>query len=243
MPQPACILIADDDPEIRIMVKVVVEKAGYRTVLVENGFQAVQAVRTSSLDLLVMDVMMPGMDGFEACRQIRAFSDLPIILLTVRSEEDDLVNGLTAGAFDYLTKPFRPRELVARIQTQLQRSRAHNPDRPVEQSRTLVYADLSLDLRNREVLLGGQRLNITVMGYHLLEYFLNRIGEVISKDQLQREVWDYPDTVDGKNMIEAAIKRLRKELGDDSRDPRYIKTVWGVGYKFGEKPVHRPSER
>ena len=233
MPQPACILIADDDPEIRHMVKLVVEKAGFHSVLVEDGLQAVRAVREGGADLLVMDVMMPVMDGFEATRAIRAFSDLPIILLTVRGEEDDLVTGLTAGAFDFLTKPFRPRELVARIQAQLKRSGASADGHP----RVLVYEDLSLDPRSREVLRGGQPLNITAMGYTLLEYLMNRAGMVVSKEELLREVWSYSETENGSNMVEAAVKRLRKELGDDSRQPRFIKTVWGVGYKFGEKPA------
>jgi DNA-binding response OmpR family regulator len=228
MEQSACILIADDDAHIRATVKLVVEKAGYSTVVVENGFLAVQVCRERSVDLAVMDMIMPVMDGLEACRTIRQFSDMPVILLTARSDEDSIVSGFNAGAYDYLTKPFRPRELVARIKTLLERAR------PVlAVNAPISFADLMLDPRSRVITRGGEALNITAMGYQILEYLMRHNGEVVSKEDLLREVWASSDPVGGRNMVEAAIKRLRHELRDDPHQPKYIKTVWGVGYRFG----------
>lgn len=226
--QPVSILVVDDQPDIRAMVKMVLEKAGYQTCLFENGAQAVAAARELAPDCIVMDVVMPVMDGLEACRQIREFSQVPILLLSARGEEDDLVDGFNAGAYDYMIKPFRPRELVARVQTHLKRSAAR--PRPTD---NLVFDDLVLDPRAQQVRIAGRPIDVTSIGYHLLEYFLRHPGEVISKEQLLRDVWQYTAPVNGGNMVEAAIKRLRKELNDSSREPRYIKTVWGSGYRLG----------
>jgi len=230
MQQSACILIVDDDPQIRATVRMVVEKAGFQSLVVENGLQAVQACRENTIDLVVMDVMMPVLDGLQACRSIRRFSSVPVILLTARSEEDDLVLGFSAGAYDFLTKPFRPRELIARIQALLNRASPQPDSLPGP----IVYGDLVLDPRSREVTRGGEQINVTAMGYQILEYLMLHTGEVVSKETLLRDVWSYADPVGGHNMVEAAIKRLRHELNDDPREPRYIKTIWGVGYRFGE---------
>lgn len=229
MQPPACILIVDDESELRTMLRLLMEKSGYRTLQAENGARAVHLCRENPVDAIIMDVMMPVMDGMEACRIIRSFSDVPIILLTVQSEEDDLIKGFSAGAYDYLTKPFRTRELVARVQSLLKRVHL----RPPVPGRKLVHGDLSLDPRTRMVLLGSEPVEISAMGYQILEYFMQHAGEVISKEVLLREIWAYEDPVGGKNMVEAAIKRLRRELRDDPRDPHYIRTIWGVGYRFG----------
>lgn len=231
--QSACILVVDDQNELRAMVKMVLEKAGYRTEQAENGAAALSRVRagfdgSGPVDLVVMDVVMPVMDGLEACRRIREFSQVPVLLLSARGEEDDLVDGFNAGAYDYMIKPFRPRELVARVQTHLKRAEA----RPAPSER-LVYDDLDLDAKAHQVYVHGAPVDITAIGFHLLEYFLRHPGEVVSKEVLLREVWAYASPVNANNMVEAAIKRLRKELGDDSRSPRYIKTIWGSGYRLG----------
>jgi DNA-binding response OmpR family regulator len=226
---PAKILITDDDAGIREMVRVTVEKAGYRTLQAQNGAEALRIVREQALDLLIMDVNMPELDGLETIRAIRQFSDLPIILLTVLSDEEHVVTGFQAGAYDYLTKPFRPRELLARVDALLRRSAMQT--RPAS-SANLTYADLELDQRAQQVLKNGRPVETTAMGYQILEYFMRRPGQLISKEDLLRDVWDQP--VGGHNMVEAAIKRLRRELDDDPREPRYIKTIWGAGYRFGD---------
>lgn len=237
MAQSPCILIVDDESEIRTMLKMMLERAGFQTEEAENGLQAVRRCQAEPPpDLVVMDVAMPVMDGIEACRCIRAFSTLPVILLTVCDEEETLLAGFGAGAYDFLTKPFRPRELLARVNALLERARpARQPEAAlpaVKENSSLRYADLVLDPRRHEVRRGGATLNITASGFHLLMYFMSRPGEVITKESLLRDVWGCTGEKD--NMVEAAIKRLRKELGDDPRHPRYIKTVWGVGYRFGE---------
>lgn len=225
---PACILVVDDQPDLRAMLKMALEKAGYQIREAENGEKALRVLREQKIDCVVMDVVMPVMDGLEACRRLREFSRVPVLLLSARDAEEDLVEGLNAGAYDYMIKPFRPRELVARIQSHIKRAEMH-----VEPPRLLQYDDLSLDSMARQVYVAGERVDVTVMGYNLLEYFMLHPGEVVSKDTLLREVWAYAEPVNGTNMVEAAIKRLRKELRDDSRSPRYIKTIWGLGYRFG----------
>ncbi len=231
MEQKVCILVADDDPEIRGMVMIVLEKAGFKALQAENGLAAIQMIQQQPIDLVLMDVMMPVLDGIQSCRRIRQFSDIPIIFLTVQAEEEVLAEAFSAGAHDYIYKPFRPKELVVRIQAVLQRSSYH----AVPPSTCMVYLELELDPKTRVVRKAGSPLNVTQMGYHLIEYFMRHMGEVVSKTDLLRDVWDYADTQGGDNMVEAAIKRLRKDLQDDSREPRYIKTIWGMGYRFGEK--------
>jgi DNA-binding response OmpR family regulator len=218
------------------MLRMVLEKAGYRTQEAENGAQALEIARACAVDCVVMDVVMPVMDGLEACRTIRQFSQVPVLLLSARGEEDDLVEGFTAGAYDYMIKPFRPRELVARVGMHLKRAAesARPPaDRDGSPANRLEFLDLILDARARQVFVAGEPVDMTVTGYSLLEYFMRHPAEVISKEVLLREVWADNSPVNGKNMVEAAIKRLRKELRDDSRNPRYIKTVWGLGYRLG----------
>jgi DNA-binding response OmpR family regulator len=198
MPQSACILIADDDAEIRALVQTVLEKAGYRTAQVENGYQALQTCREQAVDLVVMDVMMPVMDGLEACRKIRRFSNVPVILLTVHADENALVNGFEAGALDYLAKPFRPRELLARIKVQLDHAPARQSPRAPNK---LTYQSLVLDRRTHEVRVDGLVAPVSATSYQLLEYFLRRPGEVVSKTDLLRDVWAYSDPVGGRNMV------------------------------------------
>ncbi len=230
---PACILFADDEPEIRGMVKLVLEKAGFQVLMAENGSQALKLFTENEVDLVLLDMMMPVMDGYETCRHIRDISEVPVIFLTVRAEEEDLVKGFAVGAHDYVAKPFRPRELVARIQAALQRSSVRQAGAQRINSR-LLFEDLELDLKTHEVFKNGAPIPVTAMGYHLLEYFMLHRGQVVSKIDLMREVWGTLSQTGNDNMIEAAIKRLRKDLGDDSREPRYIKTIWGVGYRFGD---------
>lgn len=244
--QPARILVVDDQSDIRAMVKMVLTKAGYSTVEAANGAQAVEAARATQFDCVVMDVVMPVMDGLQACRSIREFSQTPVLLLSARGEEDDLIEGFNAGAYDYMIKPFRPRELVARVQMHIQRAAeaaaaaaeaataaaaeavtaAGSPER-------LSFDDLSLDLRAQQIYVAGQAVDVTTTSLRLLEHFMLRPGVVISKDELLRDIWNFAAPLKGDNMVEAAIKRLRKDLRDDSRSPRYIKTVWGSGYRLG----------
>jgi DNA-binding response OmpR family regulator len=232
MEQAECILVVDDDTEIRSMVRMVLEKAGFHVITAVNGLEAVNRVREDALDLVLMDVSMPVMDGFKACRQIRLFSDIPVVFLTIQAEEEALVNGFEAGAFDYIEKPFRAKELIARIRSILQRS----PRRPNLRVERLTYENLTLDLKTREVFCDGELLPMTRMGYQLLEYFLLHVGEVVGKADLLRDVWASQLDMEGSdNMVEAAIKRLRKDMHDDSRNPHYLKTIWGMGYRFGEK--------
>lgn len=223
-----CILVVDDEPALRTMVRMILERAGYQVFLAENGEEALRLYQEHPADLVLLDVMMPVMDGVETCRRLRQISKVPVIFLTVRWDEEDLVTGFDVGAVDYIAKPFRPRELTARIQAALQRL-------PVRPAVRLAYHDLELDPKTRQVRQDGKLLSITPQGYLLLEFFLMRPGEVISKADLLRAVWAYTDPIGAGNMVEAAIKRLRQDLQDDSRNPRYIRTIWRSGYQLGNK--------
>lgn len=223
-----CILVVDDEAELRTMVRMVLERAGYQVLLAGDGQEALRLFQENPADLVLLDVMMPVMDGVETCRLLRKVSNVPVIFLTVRWDEEDLVMGFDAGAIDYIDKPFRPRELTARIQAALQRA-------PVRPKTRLTYLDLTLDPKTRQVRRENKLLAITPQGFLLLEYFLMHQGEVVSKADLLRAVWAYIEPIGAGNMVEAAIKRLRHDLQDDSRDPRYIRTVWRSGYQMGEK--------
>jgi DNA-binding response OmpR family regulator len=223
------ILYADDDPLTRDILQKVLQASGYHVLLAENGKKAIQILQARTVDLVLLDIMMPGLDGYQTCRAIRAFSAVPIIFLSAMGEEDDLVCGFQAGAYDYIIKPFRPRELIARIEAVLQRAQPA----PVNDY-ILTHKDLTLNLRSHEASLRGKSLNLSPTSFQLLEYFMRNTGALLTKSALLHSVWESAHPIQGENMVEAAIKRLRRELGDDPREPKYIHTVWGRGYRFGD---------
>ncbi len=227
------ILVVDDDAEIRQLLKAYLEKHGLRASTAENGIAMRDVLSKSNIDLIVLDLMMPGEDGLTLCRKLRAGSHTPIIMLTALGEETDRIVGLEMGADDYLAKPFNPRELLARITSVLRRSRML-PDSAVqsEPKGELHFAGLTLDTVARH-LISTEGIVIPLSGgeYRLLRVFLNRPNRVMSRDQLL-------ELVSGKEAgpydrsIDVQVGRLRKRLGDDSREPRLIKTVRSAGYVF-----------
>jgi DNA-binding response OmpR family regulator len=226
--QKKMILFADDDPLTQEMVKQVLESAGYAVLLAESGMEAVQIVQQEPVNLVLLDIMMPVMDGYETCQAIQEISSVPIIFLTALIDEEEIVNCFTMGAYDCITKPFRARELVARIKAVLQRA----PGAPNPCGRILTCKDLVLDQKSRRVRKNGSLLNLSPTSYQLLGYFMLHPGQLVTKGDLLHNVWSSQHPVGGDNMVEAAIKRLRKELGDDPRNQYYIKTIWGQGYRF-----------
>jgi DNA-binding response OmpR family regulator len=222
------ILFADDDPLTQEMVKQVLESAGYAVLLAESGMEAVQIVQQEPVNLVLLDIMMPVMDGYETCQAIQEISSVPIIFLTALIDEEEIVNCFAMGAYDCITKPFRARELVARIKAVLQRA----PETPAVREQILMCKELMLNRNTCQVRKNGILLNLSPISFQLLEYFMLNPGKRITKTDLLKHVWSFPNPIGGDNMVEAAVKRLRKELEDNSREPRYIRTEWGSGYRF-----------
>lgn len=224
----ATVLLVDDDPKIRDLLRLYVEREGHRTLIAADGEMAVASALRSRPDLVVLDVMLPGLDGFEVARRIREASDVPILLLTARSGDSDKVVGLDLGADDYVVKPFSPRELMARIRALLRRRRQEaDADEPI-----LVAGGLEVDPNAVEVRLDGSALDLTPFEFRLLVGLMRRPGRVFSRDDLIDAIHgdDDPGIID--RTIDVHLGRLRRKLGDDANDPRFIATVRTVGYKF-----------
>ena len=228
----ATILVVDDDPKIRELLGLYVERDGHRAVFADDGVEALAAARQQRPGLIVLDVMLPGLDGFEICRRLRDESDVPIVLLTARSGDSDKVVGLDLGADDYVVKPFSPRELMARIRVQLRRSARQTEPEPM-----LAAAGLTLDPGRVEVALDGRRVELTHTEFELLHTLMRRDGQVFTRDDLVAAVYsDDPGIVD--RTIDVHVGRLRRKLGDRADTPRFIGTIRSVGYKF-IAPVER----
>ena len=220
------ILIVDDEKSIRNLVRSYLESDGYRVLEADNGEDAVRLTREQTPDLVVLDVGMPVLDGIDALREMRTFSDVYVVMLTARAEEVDKLIGLSVGADDYLTKPFSPRELVARIKAVLRRQRSAAP--PVD---TLVFATLQIDRGRREVTVADKPVELTTLEFDLLVALASQPGRVFSRGQLIEAIWGW-DYFGDERVVDVHIRKLRKALGDDATEPRIIGTVRGVGYKF-----------
>ncbi|HEX6724822.1 MAG TPA: response regulator transcription factor [Gaiella sp.] len=222
----ATILVVDDDPIVRDVVVRYLERDGHRTLVAEDGHRAEELLRDERLDLVVLDVMLPGKDGLALCRSIRPSSSLPVILLTARGEEADRIVGLELGADDYVTKPFSPRELAARVRALLRRASA-SPDPPA----TLAFGDVVLDGGTREVRRAGEAVNLTAKEFDLLWFLASNTRRVFSRDQLMVSVWGYEPALDS-GTVTVHVRRLRKKVEADPARPRHLQTVWGVGYRL-----------
>lgn len=222
------ILIVDDEASIRRLVRSYLESENYEVLEGENGEQAVEKARSAHPDLIVLDVGMPVLDGIEALRSIRTFSDVYVVMLTARSDEVDKLIGLSVGADDYLTKPFSPRELVARIKAVLRRSRGVGPTAGADQ---IQFGDLIIDLARRQVTAEGQPVELTTLEFDLLTALAAQPGRVFSRRQLIEAIWGW-DYFGDERVVDVHIRKLRKALADDAGEPRFVGTVRGVGYKF-----------
>ena len=216
------ILIVDDEPPIQDLVRGYLEREGYDTQSAADGPTAIALARDGPFDVIVLDVMLPGLDGIEVCRQVRTFSDAYVLMLTARSEEMDKLVGLAVGADDYLTKPFSPRELVARVKALLRRPRSVAVAQPI--------TGLVVDPARRRVTLDGQELDLTRTEFDLLAVLVRDPGVVVQRAALLEAVWG-PD-YDDDHLIDVHIANLRRKLGDRADAPRFIETVRGVGYRI-----------
>jgi DNA-binding response OmpR family regulator len=221
------ILVVDDEPIVREVVVRYLERDGFRTLEASSGDEAQHLLEREPPALIVLDVMLPGIDGFELCRWIRSRSDLPILMLTARGEEADRIVGLELGADDYLTKPFSPRELAVRVRNLLRR--AANPY--TDGGGALQFDDVEIDAATREVRKSGERLKLTLKEFDLLWFLAAHPRRVYSRDQLMDEVWGYRSELD-TGTVTVHVRRLREKIEDDPARPRHLETVWGVGYRL-----------
>ena len=222
----ATVLVVDDEPIVREVVVRYLAREGYQTIEAADGDSARGAIESAGPDLVVLDVMLPGADGLELCRWIRARSELPVIMLTARGEEADRIVGLELGADDYVTKPFSPRELAARVRSVLRRSTPASP-----RTERLTFGDVELERATREALKGGVEVRLTAKEFDLLWFLASHPRRVFSRDQLMASVWGYTAALD-TGTVTVHVRRLREKVEADPSKPQYLETVWGVGYRL-----------
>jgi DNA-binding response OmpR family regulator len=220
------VLVVDDEPIVREVVVRYLEREGYRTLEAEDGDRARELVERDPPNLIVLDIMLPGTDGLSLCRWIRSRSELPVILLTARGEEADRIVGLELGADDYVTKPFSPRELAARVRTVLRRAAP-----PIVGEARVLVGELEIDANTREVTRAGEPLKLTAREFDLLWFLASNRRRVFSRDQLMDRVWGYEAAVD-TGTVTVHVRRLREKIEKDPSRPELLETVWGVGYRF-----------
>ncbi len=222
------ILIVDDEPRMIKFIRLNLDLEGYRVIEASNGLAALEKVRTELPDLVLLDVMMPEMNGFETLERIREISNVPVIMLTVKADEEDKVRGLEMGADDYVTKPFSPRELSSRIKAVLRRTEMPSL---VEKTATRIDDDLSIDFNQREVIVRGERIKLRPTEHRLLYHLVNNAGWVMTHEMLLSKVWGYAYR-DDTQLLRLYITYLRQKIEPDPSNPRYIFTERGLGYRF-----------
>ena len=219
------VLVVDDEPIVREVVVGYLRRDGFRTLEAADGERACELAAAERPDLVVLDLMLPKLDGLAACRRIRAQSDVPVIMLTARGEEADRIVGLELGADDYVTKPFSPRELAARVRSVLRRSQ------PAERAERLAFDGLEIDGAAREVFRDRALVRTTAKEFDLLWFLASHPRRVFSRDQLMARVWGYEAAYD-TGTVTVHVRRLREKIEADPSRPRFLETVWGVGYRF-----------
>jgi DNA-binding response OmpR family regulator len=226
------ILIVEDDKKTASLVALYLEREGFQTILASNGLQALEMAQRYKPAFVILDLMLPKLDGWEVCRQLRTTSNVPILMLTARGEEIDRVSGFTLGADDYVAKPFSPRELVARVKAILRRAR---PETPLGKN-FLSHGKLALDLEKRKVTLNDHMLSLTPHEYKLLQALMSAPGRVFTRSELLDHLYPGGEEVIDR-VIDVHIGKLREKVEQDAANPRYILTVRGVGYQFAEDKV------
>lgn len=221
------ILIADDDPSILKLMTIYLKQAGYEPILASDGKEALSLVEAEDPALVILDIRMPGMNGFEVCRHIRASSDIPIIMLTISNQDEDVLQGLKSGADDYVTKPFSVEVLLARIQAVLRRTKF-----PEEVARPEFHSgELVIDFEQHRVSVAGKEVKLTATEYKILSLLASNAGRVFTQDQLLEKVWGWEYRGES-HILQVSISRLREKIENNPRDPKYILTRVGIGYSF-----------
>jgi len=231
------ILIIDDEKEIRDLIGIYLTNEGYNVLKAADGMEGLNYLEENTVHLVVLDIMMPRLDGIQACMKIRESRNVPIIMLSAKSQDMDKIMGLTTGADDYVTKPFQPLELVARIKSQLRRYLRFNQmdgnlqGNAVQQMDVISLDDLLINISTHEVTVEGKEIKLTPREFAILELLARNPGVVFSTEKIYERVWNEP-FYESENTVMVHIRNLREKLENNPRTPRYIKTVWGVGYKI-----------
>ena len=228
------ILVVDDDVRILRMIRRILELEGYRVLIASNGEAALDVFCEGNPNLVLLDIMLPGIDGYAVCRGIREFSQIPIIMVTAKSNEEEKVQGLEAGADDYVTKPFSSAELAARVRAVLRRSRVWDK-RPEP---AFHYNDIEIDFAAQRVTLDSQEINLTATEYRLISYLARNAGRVVTPDQILENVWN-EEYLGETHLLQVNMARLRQKLKEDTRDSRYILTKPVIGYTMAKKMLTR----
>ncbi|UPK47197.1 response regulator transcription factor [Paenibacillus pabuli] len=228
--QPATILLVDDEQDIIKLMEIYFGNEGYRVLTASDGIEALEQLNKESIDLIILDVMMPNMDGIEACMKIREEQKMPIIMLSAKSMDMDKITGLSIGADDYVTKPFNPLELVARAKSQLRRYHTFNEGRE-NKEHEWVIDDLVINTDTHEVWVDEQPVRLTPREFAVLELLARHQGSVLSMEQIYRQVWK-EEFMESNNTVMVHIRKIREKIELDSKHPKFIQTVWGVGYKM-----------
>jgi len=224
------ILIIEDNKKTASLVALYLDREGFKTIVAHDGRQGLELAKRHSPIFVILDLMLPKMDGWEVCRRLRRFSEVPILMLTAREEEVDRISGLTLGADDYVVKPFSPRELVARVKAILRRGRFF----PAKKQRVLSYKDLVLDLEKRKVILKGHPVQLTPHEYALLQALMAFPGRIFTRDELLNRLYPEGEALVIERVIDVHIGKLRQKIEADPSAPRYILTARGIGYHFAE---------
>ncbi len=224
------ILIVEDEASIVTLIQYNLEQSGYETLVADNGREALKLVEEEKVDFIVLDLMLPEIDGLEVCRRIRKTgNDVPIIMLTAKSEEESKITGLRAGADDYLTKPFSPKELIARIEAILRRT--NRPSK--EEEEVLRVGDLWIYPKRFRAYIQEELLDLTRKEFEVLAYLSKHKGEIVSREELLHKVWGY-DYAGDTRTVDMQVSRLRDKIEENTKAPKYIKTVWGFGYRMDD---------
>jgi len=224
------VLIVDDEKEISDLIEIYLKNDGYNVLKAYNGLEALKILEENEVHLIILDIMMPEMDGIQACMKIREEKNMPIIMLSAKSQDMDKIIGLSTGADDYVTKPFNPLELMARVKSQLRRYTMLNaPDRKKKDE--IEIGNISINVATHEVFVDGKEVKLTPKEFDILELLARNRGIVFSTQKIFESVWK-EDYLESDNTVMVHIRKIREKIEVDPRNPQYIKTVWGVGYKF-----------
>ena len=226
------ILVVDDNKEIVYSISKLLKYEGYEVVEAYDGMEALQAMENHNINLILLDIMMPRMNGLSALMKVRERSKTPVIILSAKTEESDKVSGLMLGADDYIEKPYNPAELIARVKAHIRRYRVWGGENPVGTTEQLVNGGLILDKSKKIILVEGEEVKLTATEYKILELFMSNLGHVFSAEQIYEKVWNDEATFAVENTVMVHISHIREKIEIDAKKPRYVKVVWGIGYKM-----------
>jgi DNA-binding response OmpR family regulator len=229
----ATVLVVDDEKKIVEIVKSYLEKDGYRALTAVNGIEALRLLQENHVSLIILDLMLPGLTGEEICRKVRASSDLPIIMMTAKVEEENIIHGLSIGADDYVTKPFSPKQLMARVAAVLRRSELTGDGTPQKRDKVYFFGSLTVDTENKRVMKGEQPLSLTPNEYKILALLISRPQKIFTRDEIIEAINNDYDGID--RNIDVHVSNLRKKIEDEPKSPRFIISIYGMGYRFGDE--------